>query len=53
MVEVQGWFAKRCAMIDLFETAKELQTLCDKNGWLSCFIGGIPSKGGELTPYRC
>jgi hypothetical protein len=28
-------------MIDLFETARVLQTFCDKQGWRSCFIGGI------------
>jgi hypothetical protein len=28
-------------MIDLFETARELQAFCDKQGWRSCFIGGI------------
>lgn len=29
------------AMIDLFETAGVLQAFCDKQGWRSCFIGGI------------
>ena len=28
-------------MIDLFETAAQLQTFCDRRGWRSCFIGGI------------
>jgi hypothetical protein len=28
-------------MIDLFETARELQSFCDRQGWRSCFIGGI------------
>lgn len=28
-------------MIDLFETARELQAFCDRNRWRSCFIGGI------------
>ena len=28
-------------MIDLFETARELQSFCDRHGWRSCFIGGI------------
>jgi hypothetical protein len=28
-------------MIDLFETARQLQTFCDLQGWRSCFIGGI------------
>jgi hypothetical protein len=28
-------------MIDLFETARELQAFCDGQGWRSCFIGGI------------
>jgi hypothetical protein len=28
-------------MIALFETARELQTFCDRQGWRSCFIGGI------------
>jgi hypothetical protein len=28
-------------MIDLFETARQLQTFCDLQGWSSCFIGGI------------
>ena len=28
-------------MIDLFETARQLQTFCDQQGWRSCFIGGI------------
>lgn len=28
-------------MIDLFETARELQSFCDGQGWRSCFIGGI------------
>jgi hypothetical protein len=28
-------------MIGLFETAQELQSFCDRRGWLSCFIGGI------------
>jgi hypothetical protein len=28
-------------MIDLFETASQLQLLCDRQGWRSCFIGGI------------
>jgi hypothetical protein len=28
-------------MIDLFETARELQEFCDRRGWRCCFIGGI------------
>lgn len=28
-------------MIDLFETARQLQAFCDGQGWRSCFIGGI------------
>jgi len=28
-------------MIDLFEAARELQRFCDREGWRSCFIGGI------------
>lgn len=28
-------------MTDLFETALEIQTFCDRQGWRSCFIGGI------------
>jgi len=28
-------------MIDLFETARQLQVFCDGQGWRSCFIGGI------------
>lgn len=28
-------------MIDLFETARQLQSFCDGQGWRSCFIGGI------------
>ena len=28
-------------MIDLFETASQLQTFCDLQGWQSCFIGGV------------
>jgi nucleotidyltransferase AbiEii toxin of type IV toxin-antitoxin system len=28
-------------MIDLFETARQLQMFCDRQGWRSCFIGGI------------
>ncbi len=28
-------------MIDLFETARESQSFCDRQGWRSCFIGGI------------
>jgi hypothetical protein len=28
-------------MIDLFETASQLQDFCDRQGWRSCFIGGI------------
>ena len=28
-------------MIDLFETAIQLQDFCDRQGWRSCFIGGI------------
>ncbi|MGD0620777.1 MAG: hypothetical protein ABSB67_24380 [Bryobacteraceae bacterium] len=29
------------AMIDLFTAAKQLQDFCDRQGWQSCFIGGI------------
>jgi len=28
-------------MIDLFEAARQLQTFCDREGWRSCFIGGL------------
>jgi|SRR5947209_6836269 len=28
-------------MIDLFETARQLQSFCDAQGWRSCCIGGI------------
>jgi hypothetical protein len=28
-------------MIDLFEAAAQLQEFCDKQGWRSCFIGGL------------
>jgi hypothetical protein len=28
-------------MIDLFETARQLQDFCDGQGWRSCVIGGI------------
>lgn len=28
-------------MIDLFEAARQLQVFCDRQGWRSCFIGGI------------
>jgi hypothetical protein len=28
-------------MIDLLESAKQLQDFCDRQGWQSCFIGGI------------
>jgi hypothetical protein len=28
-------------MIDIFETAIQLQSFCDQRGWRSCFIGGI------------
>lgn len=28
-------------MNGLFETARELQSFCDRHGWRSCFIGGI------------
>src|ERR1035438_5762293 len=28
-------------MIDIFETARQLQNFCDQRGWRSCFIGGI------------
>src|SRR5260370_34883378 len=28
-------------MIDLFETARELQFFCDQQKWRSCFIGGL------------
>jgi len=28
-------------MIDVFETARQLQDFCDGLGWRSCFIGGI------------
>src|SRR5581483_4515864 len=29
------------AMNDLFRAARELQEFCDRNGWRSCFIGGL------------
>ena len=28
-------------MIDLFEAAQQLQQFCDREGWRSCFIGGL------------
>jgi len=28
-------------MIDLFETARQLQVFCDGQGWRACFIGGL------------
>jgi hypothetical protein len=28
-------------MIDLFESAREFQDFCDRQGWRSCVIGGI------------
>ena len=28
-------------MIDIFETARQLQRFCDERGWRSCFIGGV------------
>jgi hypothetical protein len=28
-------------MIELFQSAKELQDFCDRQGWRSCLIGGI------------
>jgi hypothetical protein len=28
-------------MIELFESARQLQDFCDQQGWRSCFIGGI------------
>src|SRR5690349_15334238 len=28
-------------MIDLFETARQLQAFCDGQAWRSCFIGGV------------
>jgi hypothetical protein len=28
-------------MIDLLESAKQLQDFCDRQAWRSCFIGGI------------
>ena len=28
-------------MIDIFETARQLQDFCDRRGWRCCFIGGI------------
>jgi Nucleotidyl transferase AbiEii toxin, Type IV TA system len=28
-------------MIDLFEAARQLQEFCDRQGWRSCFIGGL------------
>ena len=28
-------------MIDLLDAAREMQDFCDKQGWRSCFIGGI------------
>lgn len=28
-------------MIDILETARQLQKFCDDRGWRSCFIGGI------------
>lgn len=32
---------KAAPMIDLFTAAKQLQDFCDRQGWRSCFIGGI------------
>ena len=28
-------------MIDIFETARQVQDFCDQRCWRSCFIGGI------------
>jgi hypothetical protein len=28
-------------VVDLLDVARELQDFCDRQGWLSCFIGGI------------
>jgi hypothetical protein len=28
-------------MIELLESARQLQDFCDRQGWRSCFIGGI------------
>jgi hypothetical protein len=28
-------------MIDIFETARQVQDFCDQRGWRSCFIGGL------------
>ena len=28
-------------LIDLLDAAREVQDFCDKQGWRSCFIGGI------------
>src|ERR1017187_4944246 len=29
------------SVIDLFEAARQLEVFCDRQGWRSCFIGGI------------
>ena len=34
-------FRAAASMIDLFSTASELQSFCDRQGWRSCFIGGV------------
>jgi len=34
-------------MINLFETAAHLQDFCDRRGWRSCFIGGLPSRANR------
>ena len=31
-------------MITIFKTALELQSFCEKQGWRSCFIGGIAAQ---------
>ena len=41
-------------MIDLFETAVQLQPFCDRRGWRSCFIGGIAvQRWGEPRVTLC
>jgi hypothetical protein len=40
-------------MIALFESARQLQDFCDRQGWQSCFIGGIAVlRWGEIRVTR-
>lgn len=40
-------------MIDLFESAGQLQDFCDQQGWRSCFIGGIAARQLCGAAARC